>query len=131
MSYSMHISDQKFALKPGSEQTVFDALAAKYPQDLASAEKYNKGFKHFPILLKLNALTSNMNVELKLDKAEEKVVKLDFNGVGRIDDEALKDMAPFVEAGSYLEMTGEDGAIWRYVFDGQKMEEKWPKIVWE
>jgi len=43
----------------------------------------------------------------------------------------LHAVAPFVPAGCYVEMLGEDGERWRYVFDGEKMTEKYPKIVWE
>jgi hypothetical protein len=39
--------------------------------------------------------------------------------------------APFAEAGSFIEMLGEDGAKWRYVFDGNSMKEVQAKTVWE
>ena len=38
--------------------------------------------------------------------------------------------APFVEDGSYIEMVGEDGELWRWVFDGEKCTEETPQIVW-
>ena len=46
-------------------------------------------------------------------------------------------LAPFVDAGSYLEMLGEDGEFWRWAFDGQHMREQFPqgvrqrRILWE
>jgi hypothetical protein len=40
-------------------------------------------------------------------------------------------IAPFVEADSFIEMMGEDGTIWRWVFNGKTCEEKYPKITWE
>ena len=39
-------------------------------------------------------------------------------------------IAPFVKPGSYLEMSGEDGARWRYVFDGKVMKEVSPTVSW-
>lgn len=38
-------------------------------------------------------------------------------------------IAPFVEAGSYLHFRGEDGAQWKYEFDGKVMVEKFAKII--
>jgi len=39
-------------------------------------------------------------------------------------------IAPYVKAGSYIEMTGEDGARWRWCFDGTTMTEKTAKVTW-
>jgi len=47
------------------------------------------------------------------------------------DDIMLQAIAPFVENGSYIEMQGECGAIWRYVFQHGKMEEKEAIISWQ
>jgi len=42
----------------------------------------------------------------------------------------LKAVAPCVEAGSYIEMSGEEGYIWRWVFNGQTFREVTPEITW-
>lgn len=40
-------------------------------------------------------------------------------------------VAPFVKPGSYIEMCGdEDGASWRWVFDGISVKEKYPEVTW-
>lgn len=55
-----------------------------------------------------------------------------FNGEKLGDDKLLFDaIAPYVEAGSYIEMQGEDGAIWRWIFDGKTCREVTAKIVFE
>lgn len=47
-----------------------------------------------------------------------------FDGEKLGDDLLLFDaIAPYVEAGSYIEMQGEDGAIWRWIFDGKTCRE--------
>ena len=43
----------------------------------------------------------------------------------------LEALAPYVEAGCFIEMSGEDGALWRWSFDGSDMEEKSANISWE
>jgi hypothetical protein len=40
-------------------------------------------------------------------------------------------IAPFVQAGSFLHMVGEDGAHWRWSFDGQTCVEQEGKITFE
>lgn len=48
---------------------------------------------------------------------------LDFTGEKSGDDKILFDaIAPFVKAGSYIEMEGEDGEIWRWCFNGHSCE---------
>lgn len=40
-------------------------------------------------------------------------------------------IAPYVEVGSYIELQGEDGCRWRWVFDGNICVEQTAKIVWD
>lgn len=55
-----------------------------------------------------------------------------FNGEKVGDDETLfKALAPYIEKNSYVGYLGEDGAQWRYVFDGKTMTEKEAKVLWE
>lgn len=55
-----------------------------------------------------------------------------FRGAKLGDDELFfKTVAPFVTPGSYIEMQGEDGARWRWVFDGTTCKEKQGRISWE
>lgn len=39
-------------------------------------------------------------------------------------------LAPFVDKGSFIEMEGEDGDLWRWTFDGQQMIEQVARITW-
>lgn len=40
-------------------------------------------------------------------------------------------LAPYVEAGSTLDIMGEDGETWRWHFDGQKCVQRSGKVVYE
>jgi len=42
----------------------------------------------------------------------------------------LNAIAPWVKPGSYIEMSGEDGSMWRWAFDGSQCKEVYPKIEW-
>jgi len=47
------------------------------------------------------------------------IVGLDFIGENLGDEDVLfTELAPFVESGSYLTVVGEDGVIWRWLFEG-------------
>ena len=60
------------------------------------------------------------------------VIGIDFCGE-KLGDEALmfKAIAPFVKDGSFIEMHGEDGAMWRWKFVNGTMKEISAKIVWD
>jgi len=55
---------------------------------------------------------------------EGDLIDMYFEGQKYGDDEVLFNaIAPFVESGSYIQMRGEDDAIWRWVFEGGKVRE--------
>lgn len=80
---------------------------------------------------------SSLEEMLKWWRYEPKVTERgDIAGLSFIGEKAGEEkylwdaIAPFVEAGSYIEMQGEDGAMWRWVFDGKTCEEVQAKVVW-
>lgn len=59
------------------------------------------------------------------------VVDLGFTGEKLGDEEILFDaIAPYVKKGSFIEMSGEEGERWRWVFDGKTHQESHPTITW-
>lgn len=60
------------------------------------------------------------------------IADITFTGEKWGDDNIVFDaIAPFVRAGSYIEMLGEDGERWRWVFDGSDWRQVNAKTVWE
>jgi hypothetical protein len=58
--------------------------------------------------------------------------EINFDGEKLGDDAILLEaIAPFVEAGSYIEMEGEEGCHWKWCFDGKTMTEKSGRVVYE
>lgn len=54
-----------------------------------------------------------------------------FEGEKLGDDEVLfKAIAPFVQDGSFIEMRGEDNAMWRWKFSNGKLKEIYPEVIW-
>jgi len=55
-----------------------------------------------------------------------------FHGEKLGDDGLLMDaIAPFVKSGGTIDCRGEDGALWRWEFDGEKAKELWGKVIYE
>lgn len=53
------------------------------------------------------------------------LIEVSFTGEKLGDDKALFDaLAPFVTSGSFIVMQGEDGEMWRWVFDGTRCVEQ-------
>lgn len=54
-----------------------------------------------------------------------------FQGEKYGDDEKLfQALGPYVEPGCFIEMQGEDGALWRWTFNGTTMVEQNASITW-
>jgi hypothetical protein len=63
---------------------------------------------------------------------DDDVTDIFFEGEKSGDDDTLLDaIAPFVEPGCYIEMQGEDGTLWRWVFDGKTCKEKGATVSWD
>ena len=64
--------------------------------------------------------------------ANENVIGISFNGEKLGDDERLfRAIAPFVENKCFIQMRGEDGSMWRWVFEDGSMREVSAKVVWD
>lgn len=60
------------------------------------------------------------------------IVRIEYLGEKLGDDlEMFQKIAPYVREGSFLEMRGEDGEQWRWIFRGGKCEEVRAKVSWE
>lgn len=65
------------------------------------------------------------------DLLVKEITGIQFNGEYQGDDYKIFELlAEFVEDESYIEITGEDGDKWRWVFNKGKVKEIKPKLVW-
>lgn len=59
------------------------------------------------------------------------IINIEFHGQKLGDDEALfRALAPFVKVGSYIDMEGEDGALWRWAFTKKGFVEKSGRVIY-
>jgi hypothetical protein len=70
--------------------------------------------------------------EHKDGKADEDIISVTFDGekLGS-EGEWMSVLAPFVQTGSWIEVSGEEDAIWRWVFRNGTLEEESAHIEWE
>lgn len=136
MGYCIKQNDTEFTLKAENKAKALEAIKAL-------VDKYtieDSGGRHFSWVritdflhtttFEAAMLSWRWNCEVK----NGDVVALYFNGEKHGDDDLLfKAIAPYVEAGSFIIMEGEDGAIWRWVFDGNICNEQHAAITieWE
>jgi hypothetical protein len=70
--------------------------------------------------------------EADSDDGNEDIDGIYFRGEKSGEDEYLfRVLAPYVKEGSYISMRGEDDALWRWYFDGQKCIEQYGRVIWE
>ena len=63
---------------------------------------------------------------------ENNIDGIEFVGEKLLEEyKVFKKIAPYVKDGSFIEMAGEDSAIWRWVFHNGTCDEVAPKISWE
>lgn len=60
------------------------------------------------------------------------IVELEFTGekMGNESD-LFAALAPFVDDGSFIQMEGEEGELWRWCFDNGKLHERYGRVVFE
>ena len=77
------------------------------------------------------AATRNYAYEFEFDD-DGNITEIDFTG-DKLDDDLkmFQKIAPYVRDGSVIEMEGEDGAQWKWVFQDGKCKQKKAKLVWE
>lgn len=128
MGYCIDQREAQFNILPSNFAPALAAIKA-----LAGQETISDGSgRHFPWVetkdfLKAETLSQAMDAwrwNLRINEETGEVEDLWFEGEKLGDDEILFNaIAPFVEKGSYIEMGGEDGEVWRWVFDGTKCKE--------
>lgn len=80
----------------------FSWMPADYPKKYKSAAEILEGLGF--------ALTAD---------AEGNIIGIEYDSKIGNEDHFFEELAPFVEAGSFIEWRGEDGAEWRWFFDGK------------
>lgn len=109
MGYYSHISERNFMIRKENIPAMLEKL------QMDDAKKFFED-NYF---------------DIRLDK-EGNITGIDCDDGKRYDDDGVfEEIAPFVEAGSYVQYLGEDGKSWRFVFDGKTCVHKKGSIVFD
>ena len=116
MGYCFSVSKEQFSIAEAAQKPAIKALRDAYPDA--------KG-------MSLEDFCEHERWHLNFDDEHDDVVGIEFWGEKLWNDFALfKALAPFVDAGSYIECNGEEGEMWRWVFDGATCTEVRPTVTW-
>lgn len=126
MGYYMNTTNAQFVILKKNFQNVIDTL-----KELSAQKELD--------WIDNNVIQASSDI---VDIFDELRYEVDFNVIGDIyciwfigeklgsDEIIFNSIAQYVEDGSYIEYSGEDTDMWRYVFENGKMQEKYPTIIW-
>jgi hypothetical protein len=139
MGYSIDLADSSFRIKKDNVKPALVAVRAMCNAVDRMGGGSSDGRKWFSFADMDEIKNGKTLVEavggfrwlLQLDENGD-VAEIEFEGEKIGDDEFLfQTLAPFVEDGCFLEIRGEDGAHWRWVFDKGQLVTKEAKVSWE
>lgn len=87
-------------------------------EDLSDCTTFENTISEFGWLVEPDENGNIVDIEMDWEKIGDELIFFDA-------------IAPVVKSGSYIQMSGEDGQIWRWAFDGKNCKEIFPKIIWE
>jgi hypothetical protein len=121
MGYHMTQKDTHFHISVSNKVNALIAIQDIYYKD--PNRKYSWIQKNYQLKNTLKEIMNDWRWNICQD-LRENVNDIEFEGEKFGDDDVLfRAIGPFVQAGSWIEMLGEDGAYWRWVFDGKRVHE--------
>jgi len=134
MGYCMRLTDIDFFIPKEKHQECLEVIKALDPEkeetvpDSSFMQVCTKEYKNAQTLQEA-IKTWGWDIETN-EEGDIDYLRFDGEKVG--DEKFLFDaIAPFVREGSYIQMNGEDGDNWRWVFTKGQCIEREGKIVWE
>ena len=130
MGYYIESRDCNFLLKRENVPNAWKALKELFQSG------FNAGWVETQIVLDAPSFEDAIDECGFTIEAKDDVTDYDyiyFNGEKYSGDEnvILSAIAPYVEPDSYIEMSGEDGEHWRWIFGKDGVIEKHAKLVWD
>jgi hypothetical protein len=122
---------QRFTMKPNLKANALAAIKSSAMKRAHSADATHEHRSFAETMSKLETLEQALEAwGWQLMDSGDGTSWLECLGDALCDDRLLfESIAPFVEAGSFIEMSGEDGTLWRWYFDGKQCEEQLGHVV--
>lgn len=124
MGYYMHQMSESFMIRKEKQDAAMLAIKSLSGKETIK----NSGGRHFSwvdqdFATKYDNLNDMMKAWRWMPEFDEdgNIIRLEFTGEKYGDDDILFEaIAPYVEAGSFIEMLGEEGERWKWKFNGEK-----------
>ena len=125
MGYHMHQTGGSFTIRAGKIEDALNVL-------LDFDKGMNRVDESVPAMKQFAAIFKAWRWELEIDDKTGNVTGVSFIGEKLVDDDDLfRSIAKFVEAGSYIDLLGDDDYAWRWYFDGDDMVIREGSLVYE
>ena len=126
MGYCINQVDSSFKILLGNQEAALQAVKAMPDKDY---DWVKRGW--FKEMDNISSVLDHWRYHPYQDD-DGNIIDVAFSGdkIGQ-EFELFKVIAPFVEKDSFIEMIGEDGGRWRWIFDGNTCKEVMAKYVWE
>ena len=121
MSYSMEQKDTQFFMDKAGLEPARKAI-------LAAMSTFN-WFKKRKALT-LEAAAAQCDWALEFDDNDNVIGIEHLNDYQGQEEKLFAALAPYVRPGSFIQMIGEDGELWRWSFDGVTCREQKPTVTW-
>lgn len=141
MGYCASQHDAKFGIKYEHHEAALEAIKGLIGSGKETSQDFRTGERSFSWVDSKDLMDAR-HIESAFDAwgwrvrffedPNPDIVSIQFEAE-KIGDEAIlfEAIAPFVEPGSFIEMLGEDGDRWRWMFDGKTCREVHAKVTWE
>lgn len=136
MGYYMTLRDCNFTIIKSKFAAAMEALR-QLSNKTDDGSGYSNGKRHFawvndsfPDRATLVEMVLDWRWQLDINERTGNVESISFEGEKLGDDIVLfQALATFVKRGSYIVMTGDDGVIWRWKFDGKSVVEQVGRVT--
>lgn len=133
MGYRMTQEDASFRIAKSKRRAALAAIQRLRGNETVkddSGPHFSWVDNRFYTIRSLDKMLEEWGWLIQVDEAGD-VVDIEFTR-SKIGDEQIlfTAIAPYVDAGSFIEMVGEDGARWRWTFNGDTCEEVYAETVW-
>lgn len=128
MGYCITLNHGNITIKADKKPFALEAVRALAQQTTAIHKRFDwVDTDDFFLAKTLEGALKAWRYEARVDKTTGDINGVEFLGEKLGDDDTLwKALAPFIENESYLEYSGEDGAMWRWSFINGQFREQSP-----
>jgi hypothetical protein len=134
MGYYINQTDSKFFINKSDFKKVVKAIQKLHGKESitdGSGRHFSWVDQDFHTKDSISEILDSWRWEVGFDK-DGNIDLITFHGEKLGDDKILfETIAPYVKSGSFIQITGEDDTMWRWIFRDGICFEKYPTVLWD